>query len=162
MTLNSGATIFEKADEHIKGYVRVAQELKTQMPTRARGCKSFTIQREWLDKLHTQSIEAHQEFWHLVFAFSEAEGTNPAGQVFTVVENDVFLNAIATMQHDRAVADLCDKRIAVIARQKDMIQAELNAAKAKIAYYEANEALMEAVKKQEVNEHGLELTETAS
>jgi len=161
MTLNSGATIFEKGDEHINGYVTVAQELKTQMPTRARGCKSFTIQREWLDKLHRES-KGKQEFWHLVFAFSESEGTNPAGQVFTVVENDVFLRAIATMQHDRMIADLCDKRIAVIARQKDMIQAELNAAQAKIAYYEANKELMDAIKKQEEETNGQELTETAS
>lgn len=152
MTLNSGATVFEKADEHIGGYVKVAEELKTQMPERARGTKTFTIQRKWLDKLNSESKKEGQDFWYLKFAFSETEGMNPAGNVFVVAEEKVFMDMVASMQQDRAAAALCGKRIEVMSRQKDMVQAQLNAAMAKIAYYEAQESLMHAIEEQEKKE----------
>lgn len=148
MTLNSGATVYQKGDEHIGGYVKVAEELKTQMPDRARGCKSFTIQRKWLDKLNVESKREGQEFWYLKFAFSEAEGINPAGSVFVVTEQDMIMRMIATMQEDRAKADLCDKKIDVAIRQRDLMEAKLKEAEAKIALYEADKALMQAIEAQ--------------
>lgn len=68
MTLNSGATIIEKGDEQISGIIEIMEELKTQMPDRAKGTKSFTIKREWLDKLHREALQENKEFWYLKFA----------------------------------------------------------------------------------------------
>ena len=45
MTINSGATAKEKGDEQIRGIINVMEELKTQMPDRARGNTVFTIKR---------------------------------------------------------------------------------------------------------------------
>ena len=55
MTLNSGATVLEKGDEQISGIINVMEELKTQMPDRAKGTKTFTIKRQWLDKLNKEA-----------------------------------------------------------------------------------------------------------
>lgn len=124
MTINSGATKRQKGDENISGYVRVAEELKTQMPNRVRGTKSFTIQREWLDKLHLESLQHNQEFWYLVFAFSEDEGVNPAGDTFVVTEKEMVFNMIRTMISDRRRADIASKELEVAIRDKEFIKAE--------------------------------------
>ena len=68
LTVNSGAGE-EKADAWITGLVEIAQEVKTQLPERAKGCKNFTISREWLEKLNRESKAANKEFWWLVFSF---------------------------------------------------------------------------------------------
>jgi hypothetical protein len=74
LTANSGAGFgsgTEKGDAWITGLVEISQEVKTQLPDRAKGCKSFTIQKEWLDKLDYESRKANKEFWWLVFSFKE-------------------------------------------------------------------------------------------
>ena len=50
LTKNSGAGFngSEKGDAWITGLVEISQEVKTQLPTKAKGCKSFSIQKEWL------------------------------------------------------------------------------------------------------------------
>lgn len=141
MTLNSGATRRQKGDENITGYVRVAEELKTQMPERAKGTKSFTIQRSWLDKLHQESLQHNQEFWYLVFAFSENEGVNPAGDTFVISEKEMIFNMIRTMISDRRKADIAAQRLDIAMKETEMVKADNAALLAKIRYLEAKLAL---------------------
>ena len=141
MTINSGATRRQKGDENIIGYVRVAEELKTQMPNRAKGTKSFTIQRAWLDKLHQESLQHNQEFWYLVFAFSENEGVNPAGDTFVISEKEMIFNMIRAMISDRRKADIAAQQLDVAIKETEMVKADNVALLAKIRYLEAKLAL---------------------
>lgn len=137
MTVNSGATRRQKGDENITGYIRVAEELKTQMPDRAKGTKSFTIQRSWLDKLHQESLQHNQEFWYLVFAFSENEGVNPAGDTFVISEKEMIFNMVQTMISDRKKADIAAQQLDVAMKETEMVRADNAALLAKIRYLEA-------------------------
>ena len=137
MTVNSGATRRQKGDENITGYVRIAEELKTQMPDRAKGTKSFTIQRSWLDKLHQESLQHNQEFWYLVFAFSESEGVNPAGDTFVISEKEMIFNMVQTMIADRRKADIAAQQLDVAMKETEMFKADNAALLAKIRYLEA-------------------------
>lgn len=136
MTINSGATSKQKGDENISGYVRVAEELKTQMPDRARGTKSFTVQRAWLDKLHQESLQHNQEFWYLVFAFSEDEGVNPAGDTFVISEKEMIFNMVKTMISDRKRADIASQRLKVAETETAMVRAENATLISRIRYLE--------------------------
>lgn len=142
MTVNSGATRRQKGDENITGYVRVVEELKTQMPDRAKGTKSFTIQRSWLDKLHQESLQHNQEFWYLVFAFSENEGINPAGDTFVISEKEMIFNMVQTMISDRRKADIAAQQLDVAMKETEMVKADNAALLAKIRYLEAKLDLM--------------------
>ena len=137
MTLNSGATVKEKGDEQILGIIRIMEELKTQMPDRARGTKSFTIHREWLDKLNKEAIRENMEFWYLKFAFSEDEGMHNAGNTFIITEQDVIMAMVKTMYLDRKKAKEADSAIDVYKKRWQSIQAENVFLKAKIEELEA-------------------------
>ena len=148
MTVNSGATRRQKGDENITGYVRVAEELKTQMPNRAKGTKSFTVQRSWLDKLHQESLQHNQEFWYLVFAFSENEGVNPAGDTFVISEKEMIFSMIQSMISDRRKADIAAQQLDVSVKENEMIKADNAALLAKIRYLEAQLELVKLKEKQ--------------
>ena len=109
LTANSGAGFgsgTEKGDAWITGLVEISQEIKTQLPDRAKGCKSFTIQKEWLDKLTYESQKANKEFWYLLFSFKETDD-----QFYVVCDNQVFQDMVATLVADRKVANEAQKQI---------------------------------------------------
>lgn len=137
MTINSGATHRQKGDENITGYIKVSEELKTQMPNRVKGTKTFTIQREWLDKLNKESKQRGQEFWYLVFAFSENESMNPAGDTFVVAEKDMIFNMVTTMVEDRRRADLAAQKADIALKENDVLKAEIDLLHTKLALTEA-------------------------
>ena len=108
LTKNSGAGFIgaEKADAWITGLVEIAQEIKTQLPDRAKGCKSFSVQKDWLDKLTYESQKANKEFWYLLFSFKETDD-----QFYVVCDNQVFQDMVATLVADRKVAKEAQKQI---------------------------------------------------
>jgi hypothetical protein len=138
MTINSGATRRQKGDENITGYVRVMEELKTQLATRAKGTKSFTIQREWLDKLSREAQQRGFEFWYLVFQFSEHEN-----EPFVVVEKEMVFNMIQTMLSDRRRADLAAKAAEVSQKETEAVRTKMSSLYSKIAYLESKIELLE-------------------
>lgn len=122
MTLNSGATNKEKGDENLViGSIKVMEELKTQEAKRGKGCKTFTIKREWLNKLHTEALQRNFDFWYLKFAFNEDEAAgmkaekfsegNPAGNVFIVVEQDVIMAMVQRLAQDEIKAASIDDKL---------------------------------------------------
>lgn len=131
MTINSGATRRQKGDENITGYIRVMEELKTQMPERAKGTKTFTIHREWLDKLHREALQKGFEFWYLVFQFAENDN-NP----YVIVEKDMVFNMVQNMLSDRKRADLASQASNVSHKEINMLKANIGALHSKIDYLE--------------------------
>ena len=138
LTTNSGAGS-EKGDAWITGLVEIAQEVKTQLPTRAKGCKSFTIQREWLEKLDRESKEAFKEFWWLVFSFKEDDE-----QLYVVADNKIFQDMIANLVADRKTAkeaqakiDLANKHRRLVDTKNTELQATIDRMQAEIDYLKA-------------------------
>ena len=138
LTVNSGAGQ-EKGDAWITGLVEIAQEVKTQLPERAKGCKSFTISREWLEKLNRESKEANKEFWWLVFSFKEDDE-----QQYVVAESQVFQDMIATLVHDRKISKEADKKIDLANKQRRIaeaknteLEAKVDRLQAELDYYKA-------------------------
>ena len=138
LTTNSGAGS-EKGDAWITGLVEIAQEVKTQLPNRAKGCKSFTIQREWLEKLDRESKEAFKEFWWLVFSFKEDDE-----QLYVVADNKIFQDMIANLVADRKTAkeaqakiDLANKHRRLVDTKNTELQATIDRMQAEIDYLKA-------------------------
>lgn len=138
LTTNSGAGS-EKGDAWITGLVEIAQEVKTQLPTRAKGCKSFTIQKEWLEKLDRESQEAFKEFWWLVFSFKEDDE-----QLYVVADNKIFQDMIANLVADRKTAkeaqskiDLANKHRRLVDTKNTELQATIDRMQAEIDYLKA-------------------------
>ena len=140
LTANSGAGFgsgTEKGDAWITGLVEISQEVKTQLPDRAKGCKSFTIQKEWLDKLDYESRKANKEFWWLVFSFKETDN-----QMYIVADNQVFQDMVATLVADRKLAAEADKKIDLANKQRRItearnteLQAQIDRLQAELDYY---------------------------
>ena len=138
LTVNSGAGQ-EKGDAWITGLVEISQEVKTQVATRAKGCKSFSIQKEWLEKLNRESKEANKEFWWLVFSFKEDDE-----QQYVVAESQVFQDMIATLVHDRKISKEADKKIDLANKQRRVaetknteLEAKIDRLQAELDYYKA-------------------------
>ena len=138
LTINSGAGQ-EKSDALIQGLVEIAQEVKTQLPERAKGCKNFTISKEWLEKLNRESRAANKEFWWLVFSFKEDDE-----QQYVVAETEVFQDMVATIVHDRKIAKEADKKIDLANKQKRVaetrnteLEATVDRLQAELDYYKA-------------------------
>ena len=150
LTANSGAGFgsgTEKGDAWITGLVEISQEVKTQLPDRAKGCKSFTIQKEWLDKLDYESRKANKEFWWLVFSFKETDN-----QMYVVADNQVFQDMIATLVADRKLAAEADKKIDLANKQKKVVEAKNTELQATIDYLQAQiECLQAQLKLKEDN-----------
>ena len=126
LTVNSGAGQ-EKGDAWITGLVEISQEVKTQLATRAKGCKSFSIQKEWLEKLNRESKEANKEFWWLVFSFKEDDE-----QQYVVAESQVFQDMIATLVHDRKISKEADKKIDLANKQRRIVETKNTELEAKV------------------------------
>ena len=138
LTTNSGAGS-EKGDAWITGLVEIAQEVKTQLPNRAKGCKNFTIQREWLEKLDRESKQAHKEFWWLTFSFKEDDE-----QLYVVADNKIFQNMVANLVADRKTAkeaqakiDLANKHRKLVDTKNTELQATIDRMQAEIDYLKA-------------------------
>ena len=138
LTTNSGAGS-EKGDAWITGLVEIAQEVKTQLPNRVKGCKSFTIQREWLEKLDRESKAAFKEFWWLVFSFKEDDE-----QLYVIADNKVFQDMIANLVADRKTAkeaqakiDLANKHRRLVDTKNTELQATIDRMQAEIDYLKA-------------------------
>ena len=144
MTLNSGATQLERGDEQLTGILEVMEELKTQMPDRIKGTKSFSIKRAWLDDLHQKAKREHKEAWYLKFAFSEDEAFHDGGKVFTVMEQDVIDKLLVTVISDRKVAKTAVLRIEVAENQRAKAEAELELVKRENELLKSQLKLMEA------------------
>ena len=135
LTANSGAGFgagTEKGDAWITGLVEISQEVKTQLPDRAKGCKSFTIQKEWLDKLDYESRKANKEFWWLVFSFKETDN-----QMYVVADNQVFQDMVATLVADRKLAAEAEKKIDLANKQRRVTEAKNTELQATIDYLQA-------------------------
>ena len=142
LTANSGAGFgsgTEKGDAWITGLVEISQEVKTQLPDRAKGCKSFTIQKEWLDKLDYESRKANKEFWWLVFSFKETDN-----QMYVVADNQVFQDMVATLVADRKLAAEVDMKINLANKQKKVVEAKNTELQATIDYLQAQIECLQA------------------
>lgn len=142
LTANSGAGFgsgTEKGDAWITGLVEISQEVKTQLPDRAKGCKSFTIQKEWLDKLDYESRKANKEFWWLVFSFKETDN-----QLYVVADNQVFQDMVATLVADRKLATEADMKIGLANKQKKVVEAKNTELQATIDYLQAQIECLQA------------------
>lgn len=173
MTINSGATNKEKGDENlILGSIRVMEELKTQEATRAKGCKSFSIKREWLNKLHTEALERNFDFWYLKFAFNEEEAIathaerfssgNPAGNTFVIVEQDVIMAIVQRLAQSEIKKTKVDSEIEFYKKQSQAYEAENVALKAKIEELEAKIKMLEPSKKVQNIEKAIKHLETTN
>lgn len=118
MTPNSGAG-HVKGDEQIRGIINVMEELKTLDPERARGHSSFSIKREWLDKLDREGPKENMEFWYLKFAYKDTDTKS-----YTVIDSEQMMSMIATIIHDRKIAKEADCRIDVANKRASLKEAE--------------------------------------
>lgn len=144
MTINSGATKRQKGDENITGYIKLMEELKTRTGEKSRGAKSFTIQREWLEKLEREARERDFEFWYLVFAFNELEGIQDKSYV--TIDKTVLLNMIQSIITDRKRADLAAQTAKVSELETQAKAAEISALYSKVRYLEEKVKLLEVKK----------------
>ena len=132
MTPNSGAGKI-KGDEQISGIINIMEELKTKVvPKYSRGSLTFTIQKEWLDKLTKEARDENKEFWYLKFRFLENDK-----ETYIIVDEEIIASMIKTMVSDRRKAYNCDLEVDVCNKKVRAIETELVAAKSKIAYLEA-------------------------
>jgi hypothetical protein len=132
MTLNSGATVREKGDAQIKGLLSIMEEYKTRTKVQAPGKKTFTIQKEWLDKLEREARAENKEFFDLRFSFHEDDK-----QAYVILPEEEFISWIKTLNEDRKKSLSAQSKIELAERQKDVAQAENKLLRAKIDALEA-------------------------
>ena len=132
MTLNSGATVREKGDAQIKGLLSIMEEYKTRTKVQAPGKKTFTIQKEWLDKLEREARAENKEFFDLRFSFHEDDK-----QAYVILPEEEFISWIKTLNEDRKKALSAQAKIELAERQKDLAHAENRLLQAKINVLEA-------------------------
>lgn len=145
-TPNSGAGKI-KGDEQITGLIRIMEEIKTTTTknlNRMPGKESFTIQREWLDKLEAEAKAENMEFGYLKFSFKEH-----SDKFYIVANADVFMDMVATMVHDRRELSIAKAKADTAEKLRRSIEAENIALKAKIDYYESLENLQNIISKEE-------------
>lgn len=135
-TPNSGAGSI-KGDMQVRGIVNAMIELKTTVAKNAKkapGKESFTIKREWLDKLRSEAKAEGKEIFSLCFSFKEYDD-----QFYAVMEMEHLMDIIATLKYDRLALkdvdnqiDVYKKRSALIEAKNVMLTAEIDYLKAKI------------------------------
>lgn len=135
-TPNSGAGRI-KGDEQIRGLINVMTELKTTTKKnegRQPGKESFSIKREWLDKLEKEAKEANMEFFYLKFSFKEHDD-----KFYAVTDIDIIMDMIVTMKDDRLKAreaqnsiDVAEKRAALKDAENTRLLAEIELLKAEL------------------------------
>lgn len=119
LTPNSGAG-YIKGDEQITGLVRIMEELKTHVkPRTARGDKTFTIHKEWFDKLDQEAPLENMEFWYLKFRFLE---TDP--DTYVALNEPVLMAMVKTIVEDRRKAKMAQHAVDLANAKADRIRAE--------------------------------------
>ena len=143
LTINSGATVHEKGDVQIEGLVTCMIEDKTQTVVhKAKGEKTFTIQRGWLTKLLRESKQKLKEFHWLLFSFYQHDT-----DVYAITEADHILSMIKTMESDRRQCKIEQKKAEVAARRREIVEAENVRLHAEIELLKAQLELRELQKK---------------
>ena len=119
LTPNSGAGKI-KGDEQITGLVRIMEELKTRIkPKLARGDKTFTIHKEWFQKLDVEAPAEGMDFWYVKFKFLE---TDP--ETYVAINQEILMNMVGTLVEDRKRAKLAQKAIDLANAKADTLKAE--------------------------------------
>lgn len=78
-TPNSGATLFTKGDVLTKLFMI---ECKTQMKEK----KSFSIKKEWIDKLKEEAFSGNKPYWAIAFNFGGEDQTDN----YFVINSELF------------------------------------------------------------------------
>ena len=117
-TPNSGAGQV-KGDEQISGLVTVMEELKTRVSEKAIGKKSFTIHREWLDKLRAEALAANKEFYYLKFSFHELDN-----DMYVIVDQEMIMGMVYTLAEDRKKVRLAQLDLEIALRRNEVVTAE--------------------------------------
>lgn len=132
MTPNSGAGSV-KGDEQITGIINVMEELKTKVKEKtARGSKTFTVHKEWLDKLNREASLENKEFWYLKFKFLESDN-----DTYVIVGQDIIMSMIKTMVVDRQKSLGADSYVNIFKTKNRELEAKLVAAEATILSMQA-------------------------
>ena len=96
------------------------EELKTHVkPRLSRGDKTFTIHKEWFQKLDTEASAEGMDFWYLKFKFLE---TDP--ETYIAINENVLMAMVATIVEDRRKAKLAQKAIDLANAKADTLKAE--------------------------------------
>ena len=132
MTLNSGATVYQKGDEQIQGIIRIMEELKTKVAEQAPGKKTFTIQKKWLDKLAKEAPEENMEFWYLKFKFQESDN-----QGYIIVDQDMIMSMVLTMSEDRKEVNKIKARFDAENKRRELAEVKLLEAQKEIELLKA-------------------------
>lgn len=104
-TPNSGAGSI-KGDLEIDSMAIIECKTTTKKNEgRQPGKESFSIQRQWLEKLKIEA-KNKKEFHYLVFSFKEHDD-----EQYVVSDLDVYNSMIATMKHDRKIAKEAQNQI---------------------------------------------------
>lgn len=139
-TPNSGAGKI-KGDMQIRGIVNAMIELKTTVAKNAKraiGKESFTIKREWLDKLKREAKAENKEIYSLCFSFKEFDD-----QFYAVIEMEHLMDIIATLKQDRLAVKNVDNQIDVYKKRSALLEAENTKLTAEIDYLKAKIKSME-------------------
>lgn len=83
---NSGATLFAKGDIQTDKWLI---ECKTCMTEK----QSFSVKKEWLDKLKQEAFAMNKEFYSLVFSYGETVGEN-----YYILNEKVFKQIFKLLQ----------------------------------------------------------------
>ena len=143
LTINSGATVHEKGDVQIEGLLTAMIEDKTKTVVHtARGEKTFTIRRDWLDKLLKESRQYNKEFHWLLFNFYQHDN-----EIYAITEVNHILSMVKTMESDRRAKKIAEKKADIAERRKDIIEAENTKLLAELRYLKQCKELMEYMKK---------------
>lgn len=132
-TPNSGAGSI-KGDEQIFGLVTAMEELKQQTKVTAKGKKSFSINKDWLDKLEKEA--KNHEFWYLKFTYDKYGNKD----IYVVTSQEMIMSMILTMAEDRkalkiakAKQNISEKRARLFETEIIKLKAEIDLLKATLA-----------------------------
>jgi hypothetical protein len=120
-TPNSGAGIV-KGDEQIRGLIRIMEEVKTTTRknlNKTPGKETFTIQREWMDKLEREAKDANEEFAYLKFSFTEHDN-----KFYILAEQGMIMDMVTTMVHDRKMCKIAEGKAEIAERARRVLEAE--------------------------------------
>ena len=145
MTPNSGAGKI-KGDEEISGLLTAMEELKTKVTKQAPGKETFTIKKEWLNKLNREAKEANKEFHYLKFSFHEYDP-----DVYIIVEQDIIMSMVVTMVEDRRKTQKYDLKEQVYKNRIFVLESEIVKLNAEKELLVSENKLLEAEKNEKTN-----------
>lgn len=118
-TPNSGAGQI-KGDEQICGIINIMEELKEQNKLTSKGVKTFTIQKEWLEKLEQEAKAENKEFWYLKFIFSGNDK-----DVYCILNSDMVMSMVYTMVEDRKTKIKYELDTDVAHKENELLKAKM-------------------------------------